>query len=79
MISGIGEIFCIPRSAQGVHRVHIEGAQREQITALNLVSFWYPYFKSRKGIAMQPHFWANFITNCPLMPFSTIFDTPGCY
>ena len=35
---------------------------------------------------MQPHFLANFITNQllgtknhPLIPFSTIFDTSGCY
>ena len=71
--------FLHPWGAQGGEQGADLGGQREQITALNLVSFWYPYFKSRKGIAMQPHFWANFITNCPLMPFSTIFDTPGCY
>ena len=35
---------------------------------------------------MQPHFLANFVTNqllgtknCPLIHFSTIFDTTGCY
>ena len=41
---GIGENFCTPKAAQGVHRgrgVHRAlnlGSQREQITALNLLS-----------------------------------------
>ena len=52
MIWGIVEIF----APLGVHRGADLGAQREQITALNFVPFWYPYFKSRQGIAMKPHF-----------------------
>ena len=56
MIWGIGEIFCTPGDAQGGAQGADLGAQREQITALNFVPFWYPYFKSRQGIAMKPHF-----------------------
>ena len=47
MIWGIGEIFCTPGGAQGGAQGADLGAQREQITALNFVPFWYPYFKSR--------------------------------
>ena len=52
MIWGICEIFCSPGGAQGGAQGADLGAQREQTTALN----WYPYFKSRQGIAMKPHF-----------------------
>ena len=51
MIWGIGEFFCTPEGAQVGAQCADLGAQREQITALSFVPFWYPYFKSSLGIA----------------------------
>jgi hypothetical protein len=56
MILGISEIICTPGGAQGGAQGADLGAQREQITTLNCVPFWYPYFKSRYVIVMKSHF-----------------------